>query len=357
MSRPISVAIIGAGIGAAHLAAYRKLEHRFTVKYLCDIDTERARQVAGDRSNIEIINDISAVLTDSLIDLVDICLPPHLHFDMCMKSLAAGKHVVCEKPLVSSLQEVELLEQQAAKYQRFLSPVFQYRFGPGMSKLRALIDAGLTGKPYVASIETHWNRGPDYYSIPWRGTWKGEQGGAVLGHAIHNHDLLCAAFGPIERVMALVGTRVNDIETEDCASISFEMHNGALVTSSITLGAATDTTRLRFCYEHITATSGELPYAPAEGEWTFEARGGEQEQAKLDNFLATVKDGSSSFQGFFDALADTLDKQGNHAVTLADGKRSIELVSAIYKSARQKSFVSLPLLEGDEYYKGWIPAK
>jgi predicted dehydrogenase len=357
MSQPIRVGIIGAGIGSQHLAAYLQLEQRFTVKYLCDIDADRARQVIDGNSNIEVTEYSAAVLADTSIDLVDICLPPHLHFDMCMKSLAARKHVVCEKPLVSSLQEIELLEQQAAEYQRLLSPVFQYRFGPAMSKLRALIDAGLTGKPYVANIETHWNRGPDYYSIPWRGTWKGEQGGAVLGHAIHNHDLLCAAFGPIKRVMALAGTRVNDIETEDCASISFEMQNGALATSSITLGAATDTTRLRFCFEHITATSGSLPYAPAEDEWTFEARGGAEQQARLDAFLATVQDGRSGFQGYFEALADTLEKQGTHAVTLSDGRRSIELVTAIYKSAKQKSIVSLPLLKSDEYYKGWIPAQ
>jgi len=302
-----------------------------------------------------VTNDSAAVLSDASIDLIDICLPPHLHFDMSMQALAAGKHVVCEKPLVSSLKEVELLEQQAAEYQRFLSPVFQYRYGPAMSRLRALLDAGLTGKPYVASIETHWNRGPDYYAVPWRGTWAGEQGGAVLGHAIHNHDLLCAAFGPIKSVMALVGTRVNDIETEDCASISFEMENGALATSSITLGAATDTTRLRFCFEHITATSGSLPYAPAEEEWTFEARGGAQEQTRLDEFIADVEEGKSGFQGFFEALADTLENQGTHAVTLADGRRSIELVSAIYKSARHGSFVSLPLLTSDAYYAGWVP--
>lgn len=357
MSQSINVAIIGAGIGAEHLAAYLQLEHRFSVKYLCDIDTDRARQVVDGNKNIKVVDDNAAVLADSSIDLIDICLPPHLHFDLCMKSIAAGKHVVCEKPLVSSLQEIDLLEKQAAEYQRFLSPMFQYRFGPAMFKLRALIDAGLTGKPYVASIETHWNRKSDYYSIPWRGTWAGEQGGAVLGHAIHNHDLLCAVFGSVNRVMTLAGTRVNDIETEDCASISFEMENGALATSSITLGAATDTTRLRFCFEHITATSGCLPYAPAESEWTFEARGGTQEQARLDAFLATVQMGRSGFQGFFEALADTLQGQESYAVTLNDGRRSIELVSAIYKSVRQQSFVSLPILKSDEYYQGWMEAE
>jgi predicted dehydrogenase len=61
----------------------------------------------------------------------------------------------------------------------------------------------------VASLETHWNRGPDYYAVPWRGTWAGEAGGAILGHAIHAHDLLCRYFGPVAQVQAQLATRVN----------------------------------------------------------------------------------------------------------------------------------------------------
>jgi predicted dehydrogenase len=61
---------------------------------------------------------------------------------------------------------------------------------PGFSKLKALIKSGLAGKPLVASLETHWNRGKEYYSKAWRGTWKGEQGGAILSHSIHIHDLI-----------------------------------------------------------------------------------------------------------------------------------------------------------------------
>lgn len=359
MSAPRKVAIIGAGIGEQHLAAYRNLPKCFSVAILCDIDLERAKAVAGGDSTISLETDFQSVLDNPEIDLIDICLPPHLHFETSMAALESGKHVVCEKPLVNSLRDADLLAKQAEKCGRFLFPVFQYRYGKATAQLRALINAGLAGKPLVASIETHWNRQEDYYAIPWRGTWAGEQGGAVLGHAIHNHDLLCAFFGPIKRLSAFATTRVNDIEVEDCAAISFEMANGALASSSITLGAAQDTTRLRFVFDNLTAESGSLPYAPAEDEWQFTARGSVS-QSQIDACLASVPEVPAGFTGFLAALANRLNGSGEGGesgaeVTVEDGRRSLELVSAIYHAVRTSSVVELPLDSDSPLYDGWTP--
>ena len=276
----VRVAIIGAGIGAEHLAGYRALPDRYTVATLCDLDVARAEAVVAG-SEIAVTNAFESVLADASIDLIDICLPPHLHFEMSMAALKAGKHVVCEKPLCTSLRDADALATQAEASDKIVAPVFQYRYGPETEKLHRLMAAGLTGKPLVASLETHWHRDADYYAVPWRGTWAGEQGGAVLGHAIHAHDLLCTFFGPMARLSGFATTRVNPIETEDCAALSFAMENGALATSSITLGAADDQTRLRFCFEGVTAESGTAPYTPAQDPWTFTARGSVS-QAEVD---------------------------------------------------------------------------
>lgn len=354
MSAVYRVAIVGAGIGSEHLAGYRKLPHRFNVRTLCDLDRNRAAGVVGDDSNVAIETDFEAVLADPEIDLIDICLPPHLHFETSMAALENGKHVVCEKPLVSSLHDADALARQAAASGKILTLVFQYRYGLATAKLHALINAGLAGKPFVASIETHWDRQEDYYAVSWRGTWKGEQGGAVLGHAIHNHDLLCAFFGPVKQLSAFAATRVNDIEVEDCAAISLQMENGALASSSITLGAADNTTRMRFVFENLTAESGTRPYAPAEDTWTFTARG-KTSQQQIDDALAAVTDAHAGFAGFFEALADALDGKGGREVTLDDGRRSLELVSAIYHAVRNSAVVELPLTEGSAFYNGWSP--
>ncbi|MGV1905311.1 Gfo/Idh/MocA family protein [Agrobacterium cavarae] len=349
----IGVAIVGAGIGAEHLKGYLALPERFAVKAICDLDVERARGVASGTS-IHVTADLDEVLADPSIQLIDVCLPPHLHFPITLKAHAAGKDVVCEKPLVRSLEEANALLESVKTTGRSIFPVFQYRFGPAMRQLRALIDAGLAGKAYVASSEVHWNRGKGYYDIPWRGTWKGECGGAILGHAIHAHDLICYVLGPVDEVFTMADTRVNTIETEDCAALSFRMKNGALATSSVTLGAAEDTSRLRFCFEGFTAESGSLPYRPAEDKWRFIARA-PTTQAQIDAVLATVGDGENGFTGFVEAIADAMEGRGGKEVTVTDGLQSIELVTAIYRSAREGKPVRLAEAAEGQWIKGWAP--
>ena len=348
------VAILGAGIGEQHLEGYRALPDRFTVSALCDLNHERAKVVAGGDEAIQITDDMQGILADESIDIIDICLPPHLHFDVTLAAMKAGKHVVCEKPLVRSVREVDALIEASASARQAIFPVFQYRYGRGLDQLKALQHADLAGKPFSASLETHWNRGPDYYAVSWRGTWEGESGGAVLGHAIHNHDLLTFVMGPVATVQAATSSRVNPIEVEDCAALTFQMESGALATSSITLGAATDTSRLRFCFEGFTATSGSEPYAPGEGDWTFEARA-PADQARINAVLDGLGEAKSGYAGFFEAVALALDGHPGRDVTLADGRRSIELVTAVYQAARTGQRVTLPLTKEADLYTGWQP--
>ena len=349
----LNVAILGAGIGAQHLAAYQALPHLFRVVSLVEKDQKRAESLRGTDDFLVTPNwDDTFAMPD--IDLIDICLPPHLHLPVTLDALAAGKHVICEKPLATSLAGVEQIIQAAARTDRNVYPVFQYRWGLAFAQLRHLQRADLLGEPQAAALETHWSRDGAYYDVPWRGTWEGEQGGAVLGHAIHAHDLLTHFIGPVRSVSAITATRVNPIETEDCAAITFEMTNGALATSNITLGAAMDETRLRFVFEKLTATSGTTPYAPGTSDWSFMARN-PKDQPKIDKALATAPIEPSGFEGFLNAVAADLAGQPSDAVSLADGAASIELVSAIYHSARSGARVSLPLTSAHPLFNGWIP--
>ena len=350
----IRVAIIGAGIGAEHLKGYRALPDRFEVVTLCDFDMERARAATGGDTTIQISSDLDAVLADHRIDLIDICLPPRLHFPVSMKALQASKHAICEKPVVLSLAEADQLEATVRASGKRVFPVFQYRYGKAMAQLEALRAAGLTGRAFVASLETHWSRDAAYYAVPWRGTWAGEAGGIILGHAIHAHDLLCHALGPVAEVFAFTDTRVNRIETEDCAAVTFCMKSGALVTSSATLGAGNDTSRLRFCFEGVTVESGSSPYAPAQNDWRFIARA-PATQDDIDAVLERVTRGHVGFAGYLEAVAEAIAGNGGREVTLADGRRSIELVTAIYTSARNRRPISLPLGPQSEFYNGWQP--
>lgn len=347
------VAIIGAGIGAEHLAGYKTLPDRFEVACVCDLNEARGRELA-DASNVNFTTDFAGVLADDSIDIVDVSLPPHLHFQSCMDALEAGKHVVCEKPLVASVNDADLLLQATERTGKKLFPVFQYRYGIGTAQLQSLQDAGLAGQLYAGSIETHWNRDAEYYAVDWRGTWAGESGGAILGHAIHIHDFLPAFLGPVAQVYADLGTRVNAIEVEDCAALSIRLESGAVLTSSVTLGCATDYSHMRLMFEGFTVESGTAPYAPAAEAWSFVARA-PNTQAQIDAVLETVGPAPTSFPGLFAAMADALDGIGGREVTALDGRRSLEFVTAVYASSRSNMPVKLPLGPDHPLYSGWLP--
>ena len=351
------VAIIGTNIGAKHFEDFQKVSDRFSVHTLCGLTREPIYKILQTNYNTKISLNFDDVLKIKEIDIIDVCLPPHLHFSACKKSMEAGKHVICEKPLVSSLRELDELEKISDETGKLIFPVFQYRYGLGFSKLKALIKSGLTGKSIIASLETHWNRGKEYYSKPWRGTWNGEQGGAILSHSIHIHDLVSMILGPVSNIFAKLTTRVNDIEVEDCAALSIEMGDGTLVTSSITLGAANDTSRLRFCFDGLTAESGasaDKPYNPADDEWRFIPRP-PITQGQIDEILSKVRKPKSWYAGMFDEIANKLDGKISDEVTLKDARKSLEFVTAVYNSYRQNKNIKLPITKNDPLYNSWLP--
>lgn len=351
----VGVAVIGAGIGAAHIAGYRALPDQYFVSTVCDLDEDRARDAAKGIEGCKIVSDIAEVLSDPTIDLVDICLPPHLHYPIMMDALSAGKHVVCEKPFTTSLKEADEAIALAEKVGKKVFPVFQYRYGLGYQRLMRLIRKEMVGKPFVASLETHWQRGGAYYSVPWRGSWASECGGAIVGHAIHIHNLLTHALGPVARVGAFLDTKVNPIETEDCCAISMQLENGALATSSITLGAAGDSSRMRLCFEHVTVESGLQPYTIGAGEWTFTATDPAM-QAEFDAETGMLTETEERFHGLFSEVHDVLSgATESGAPNVHDAHHSIELITAIYQASRSGTIVSLPMDKCSELYDGWLP--
>ena len=352
MSRQVRVAVIGAGIGAAHVEAYCANAALYRVAVVCDLDEARASKTAT-IAGAAVETSYDAVLRRDDIDLIDICLPPSLHASAIERALQSGRHVLCEKPLVGSLREIEHIQQVAASARRAVVPVYQYRYGNGLARLRRLISAEVTGKPLVASIETHWNRLPAYYQVPWRGRKATELGGAIISHAIHAHDLLTFTLGPVRRVFARLATRVNPIETEDCAAIVLEMACGALVTSSVTLGAAEELSKFRFCFADLTAESpGTSPYRPAEGEWRFVPRGSRR-PVEIDAVLRDFVPRQESFAGLVEALHAAMDGGAEWPLTLEDAYQSLELISAIYYSAASGTAVELPLPSNHPVRDGW----
>ncbi len=355
MPKRWTVAVIGCGIGRSHIEeGYARLPAQFEVRALCDLNQERVATIGDEFSVSRRTTSFDEVLAMADIDIIDIATPPGLHFPQAMAALAAGKQVVCEKPLVGSLAEVDQLAAAEAKAAGRLLPIFQYRYGNGLQKAKRIIELGLAGKPYLATVETAWQRGAKYYSVPWRGRWETELGGALLTHAIHAHDLLTYLMGDIASVFSRTATRINSIEVEDCAVASLQMQSGALASLSVTLGSAKEISRLRLCFEHVTFESSLAPYAPGDDPWQIIPTSPKAE-VRITAALAGWSHVPSRFEGLMAAYHQALESGGPLPVTIADARRSLELITALYHAAETGEPVQLPITPAHPKYSSWRP--
>jgi len=352
------------GIGQSHLLAWSEVDGASATVFAELDDAKRAKGesdwgIPGIASLDELLEAVDDPTSPHQVDVIDLCTPPSMHEAQIVRCLDAGVHVICEKPLVDSVAAcdrlTEAVDRAAGTSGARFMPIFQYRFGEGAARARALIDAGITGRLFTASASTWWRRGRAYYAdAAWRGTWAGERGGCVLSHAIHNHDLLAWMAGPLVELRAMATTRVNDVETEDCAVAIGRTADGGLLTMNVTLGAASESSQLVWHFDNVTISSSSEAYDPAAGPWNFEFRRSafaeEAEQVWAD-LPPSGTQYTGQFQGFVDAVAGG----GEVPVTLADARASLELVTAWYHSARTGSVEQLPLRADHPARASWIP--
>jgi predicted dehydrogenase len=348
-----NVAVVGLNIGRSHIVeGYVPNADRFRVAAICDLDADRRASVGDEFGIARRTASFDELLADPEIQIIDVCTPPGLHRPMVEAALAAGKHVICEKPLTGSLADVDAIIAAEAGAAGVLMPIFQYRYGDGVGKAKRLIEAGIAGKPYLATVETLWTRGPDYYAVPWRGKWATELGGALVTHALHQHDMLTELMGPAAKVFGRVATRVNDIEVEDCAAVVLTLASGALATLSVTLGSTEEISRLRLHFEHITFESNHAAYSPGNDPWRILARTPEV-QAQVDAALADWAPVGPRFTTQMLRFHDYLEGRGPLPVTSADARRALELVTAIYQSSDSGVEVALPIGPDAAKYTDW----
>jgi predicted dehydrogenase len=349
----LRVGVVGAGIGRAHIEALYSLPDQYEVLALCDTDGERARALAEEKGIPRFSTRPSDLCRMDDLDVIDVCTPSYLHVAQSLEALAAGKHVVCEKPVAGSLREIDDLIEAEGQAGRRLMPIFQNRFGHGVEKLKLLVDEGVTGALYLATIETAWRRRASYYAS-WHGKWATELGGALVTLAIHAHDVLYYVCGPAKRVFARTATYVNPIETEDTVSASLEMKAGGLASLSVTTGSSAQLSRWRFCFSQLSAESHAGSDALAPDPWRFTADSDEAE-ARVAAALSQYEPLPVGFGGQFYRLHAALRDGSELPVTLADARASLELITALYHSARTGADVAMPITADHPLYDGWQP--
>lgn len=220
--------VIGLGAGAGpHLRSLADLADRSQVLLAATPSETRA---AERRATLPfpVVTDVRAVIDHPDIQAVILITPPATHRDLACACLAAGKHVLVEKPIGLTAAEGQAMVDTARQHGRTLAVMLQHRLRPGAQRLRAVLQAGLLGEIVAASVTVDWWRPQAYYDEPGRGTMARDGGGVLLTQAIHSIDLYRSLVGVASVVAAqAVTTAVHRMETEDHVHALVTLKNGA----------------------------------------------------------------------------------------------------------------------------------
>jgi UDP-N-acetyl-2-amino-2-deoxyglucuronate dehydrogenase len=351
----INIAIVGTGsIAPSHINGYLALSDRCNIVALADIYPEKAVSIAKKYNlKTKIVSDYKDLLDDPNIDAVSICTPPYTHAPIAIDFLRAGKHVLVEKPMASSLKECDEMIKAANDSNKILSVIAQNRFITPIMRLKHVLDKKLIGKIVHAQVDSFWWRGHSYYDLWWRGTWEKEGGGCTLNHAVHHIDMLQWMMGMPSEVVAVTSNTLHDnSEVEDLSIAILRYDNGRLaqITSSVVhhgeeqqLIFQGEKARISVPWKVKAEKSKENGFPSDEGDVDLET---EIEEAfhqypkleyeghtgQIDNFLTAISEGK-------DVLIDG-----------KEGRKTLELITAIYKSANLGVNVKLPLSSTDPFY-------
>jgi UDP-N-acetyl-2-amino-2-deoxyglucuronate dehydrogenase len=321
---------------------------------------DKATEFAG-QYGVRAYDDISKMVTEEKLDLVIICTPHPNHLDPATEALVAGAHILVEKPLASSLQDCDAMIKMAREQKRKLGVISQRRFYEPVVRVKEAIGAGKIGKPVLGIVNMFGWRDEKYYqSDPWRGSWKHEGGGVLVNQAPHQLDVLLWLMGDIYE---LYGSWANlnhpYIEVEDTAIAVIRFKNGGLgnivVSNSQKPGI--------YGKIHIHGSNGasvgvqpeggsmfvagmsNIAEPPVNDLWTVPGEESmlegwiKQDSEFFNTIDATVYYIERQIEDFLDAIRDDREP----LVSGEDGRKTVELFTAIYRSQRDNQPVKFPL--------------
>ncbi len=349
----IKVAIVGTGgISHAHIQAYMKFPERCRIVALVDIIPGKADRVKEQyHLDAETYLDYHFIL-DKDIDLVDVCTPPFVHAEITIASLHSGKNVICEKPMAASLEECDAVLKARDESGKKLSIIAQNRYRQQIRDLKSLLDSGIAGKVRHAQIDSLWFRGHSYYDLWWRGTWEKEGGGCTLNHAVHHIDMLGWMMGTPERVTSVIANTGHDNAEVEDLSISVMEYPGALATVTASVVHHGEDQKLIFQCEKakIAAPYSVFASQPQPNGFPLqEPDAAFEEQVKA--YLAKQPQLMYEMHvGQLENMLASIEKDEQPFITGEDGRRTIELITAIFKSGSSHAPVDLPLRKDDPFY-------
>jgi len=308
---------------------------------VCDIVTEKA-QAVGARFNVPAFTDMDEMAKSTDIDVFVVLTESGRHAEHVINLAKYGKHIMVEKPMALSLPDADAMIRACDAAGVKLFVVKQNRFNVPVQKLREAVEAGRFGKMVLGTVRVRWARPQSYYDQdPWRGTWAYD-GGVLTNQASHHVDLLEWMMGDVDSVFAKATTALVDIEAEDTAVVVLKFASGAL-------GVIEATTAVR-----PKDLEGSISVLGEKG--TVEIGGFAVNQMKHWNFVEPEEGDAEVIErysvnppsvygyghkAYYDHVIDSIRNDKKHLVDGLEGRRSLELINAIYESVETGREVSL----------------
>jgi len=289
--------------------------------------------------NTSVFTDPDSFYKQKELDAVCICNESGLHGESIRIALEANKHVLCEKPLETTLPKIDSIIEKIEEQKIKLGVVFQNRCNPAYLEFKETVQSGALGEILLVTTQINWYRDKNYYKTNnWRGTIALDGGAALINQSIHTLDLLIDLMGSVTSVGAKIATKMHSIEGEDLAVAHFTFKNGALGT----LSAGT-------CL--YPGHPESISVYGSKGSMVFE--GGQIRSCNLPNWSPGSKSNPNPsggspkvasialHQAVLEDFVRAIEKDQTPLVNAKEAKKSVELIHAIYEASNKKEIIKL----------------
>ncbi len=339
----MNIALVGCGrISKNHFESIKEFPNDLNLVAVCDIVEEKAKK-AGDKYGTKYYTKYEKMLEQENIDIVSVCTPSGLHPKHGIMAAKKGINVVTEKPMGITLNSVDDLIKVTDENKVKLFVVKQNRLNTTMQLLKKAILKNRFGRIYMVQSNVFWQRPQEYYDMAdWRGTWEFD-GGAFMNQASHYVDALYWLIGSIESVTAETATLSRKIEAEDSGSAVIKFRNGAIGSINVTMLTYPKN------YEGSITILGEKGTVKIGGlavnnisKWEFEDYDDDDKFIEQSNYNPPNVYGYGHIP-YYQNVIDTLKGKSKANTDGRSGRKSLELILGIYRSAKTGKRVKFPL--------------
>ena len=335
--------IIGAGnVSRIHAKAIQEIENARLLA-VCSKNIHEARSLASEFQIKHVYTDYHDMLQRDDLDIVCILTPSGLHTEVGIAAAKQGKHVIVEKPIDICLTKAETLIRSCRDSNVKLSVISQHRFDTSTKKLKNAVEQGRLGKLVLGDAHIKWFRSQEYYdSGAWRGTREIDGGGVLINQGIHTIDLLLYIMGEVETVYANCSRLGHErIEVEDVATATLKFKSGALGTivgSTCVYPGLPARLEIHGTEGSARIEGDQLVLFEVDQEYNKEIQGEEiSETGASDPMAIDYKAHKVQIEDMIEAILDDRDPLVNGT----EGKRALELILAIYRSAETNQPINL----------------